>query len=133
MQVILMRKIKVLVVVSQAFTLLFCGTPAVTDASDAMELHMKSIVQLSDADCNYALNQLVKYNKSDKPDGRTSFAEKATFAYAAECQRVGLISIPMYLYPAPVDASPEVQKYCSQHARTPGEAEECLITGKVDN
>lgn len=86
---------------------------------------------LSQADCNYAMKKLEQFNAKMKPGQRTTFEEKATYAYAEACQAAGLTSIPGYLQAAP-DASPEIAKYCADNARSRGEAERCLATGSLD-
>lgn len=91
-------------------------------------------VQLTQADCNYAIEKL-KYFNADanaNPGKRKTFEEKAVYAYAEACEHAGLITIYGYLREAP-EASPEVTKFCQQNARTSGEAERCLATGKLDN
>lgn len=90
-------------------------------------------VQLTQADCNYAIKRLQDFNSSASinPDKRKSFDEKATYAYAEACQRAGLVTIYGYLKEAP-EASPEITKYCQQNAKTSGESLRCLATGKLD-
>lgn len=89
---------------------------------------------ISQADCNFAIEKLKQFNAADNanPGQRTSFEEKATYAYAEVCEGAGLVTIYGYLREAP-EASPEVTKYCSDNARSRGEAERCLATGKLDD
>lgn len=90
--------------------------------------------QLSTSDCNYAIEKLKVFNAESNahPGQRTSFEEKATYAYAEACEKAGLVTIYGYLQEAP-EASPEVTKFCQQNSRSRGEAERCLATGKLDN
>ncbi|ENR8888266.1 hypothetical protein ACFXK6_000768 [Citrobacter koseri] len=91
-------------------------------------------VQLTQADCNYAIEKLKSFNAdaNANPGKRTTFEEKATYAYAEACESAGLVTIYGYLREAP-EASPEVTKFCQQNAKTSGEAERCLATGKLDD
>ncbi|KKF38436.1 hypothetical protein [Hafnia alvei] len=90
--------------------------------------------QINQADCNYAIEKLKAFNAAGNahPGKRTSFEEKATYAYAEVCQAAGLVTIYGYLQETP-EASPEVTKFCRDNARSRGEAERCLATGKLDN
>jgi hypothetical protein len=90
--------------------------------------------QLTQADCNYAIERLKVFNADANahPGKRTSFEEKATYAYAESCENAGLVTIFGYLREAP-EASPEVTQFCQQNAKTRGEAERCLATGKLDD
>lgn len=90
-------------------------------------------VDLTQADCNHAEQELVKYNAklTANQDYHRTFADKATYAYALACQDAGLINFPMYLEQAP-EASKEVREYCIAHAKSRGETESCLATGKLD-
>ncbi|MGR3840156.1 hypothetical protein ACUZX0_01235 [Serratia marcescens] len=89
--------------------------------------------QLTQADCNYAIERLKHFNTeaNNNPGKRKTFEEKAVYAYAEACEKSNFVSIPGYLQDAP-EASPEITKYCQQNARTQGEAERCLSTGKLD-
>ncbi|RUS02761.1 hypothetical protein [Pectobacterium polaris] len=91
-------------------------------------------VQLTQADCNYAIEKLKTFNadRNAHPGKRTTFEEKATYAYAEACENNGLVTIYGYLREAP-EASPEVTKFCQNNAKSSGEAERCLATGKLDN
>ncbi|BET44281.1 hypothetical protein ACH54D_20500 [Atlantibacter hermannii] len=88
---------------------------------------------ISQADCNFAIEKLKAFNESGNkhPGQRKSFEEKATYAYAEVCEGAGLVTIYGYLREAP-EASPEVTKFCQENARSRGEAERCLATGKLD-
>jgi hypothetical protein len=90
--------------------------------------------QLTQADCNYAIERLKFFNAEGNahPGKRKTFEEKATYAYAEACENADLVFIAGYLREAP-EASPEITKYCQQNARTQGEAERCLSTGKLDD
>lgn len=91
-------------------------------------------VQLTQADCNYAMEKLKAFNADANahPGKRSTFEEKATYAYAEACENSGLITIYEYLREAP-EASPEVTQFCQQNAKTSGEAKRCLATGKLDD
>lgn len=91
-------------------------------------------VDLTPADCAHAKKALEAYNaKATKnPEYRRTFADKATYAYALVCQQAGLIEIPAYLTQAP-EASKEVREYCADNSRSRGEAERCLVSGKLDS
>lgn len=93
-----------------------------------------SSAQLSQADCNYAIEKLKSFNAdaTAQPGKRTTFEEKATYAYAEACENYGFVTISGYLREAP-EASPEITKFCQQNARSAGEAKSCLATGKLDN
>lgn len=92
------------------------------------------VVQLTPADCNYAIEKLKVFNADGNahPGKRTTFEEKATYAYAEACENSGLVTIYGYLREAP-EASPEVTKFCQNNAKSRGEAERCLATGKLDD
>ncbi len=49
-------------------------------------------VQLTPADCNYAIEKLKVFNADGNahPGKRTTFEEKATYAYAEACENSGL-------------------------------------------
>ncbi len=47
-------------------------------------------------------------------------------------RRSYLVTIYGYLREAP-EASPEVTKFCQNNAKSRGEAERCLATGKLDD
>ncbi|HHD7488928.1 hypothetical protein [Klebsiella oxytoca] len=91
-------------------------------------------VQLTQADCNYAIEKLKVFNADGNahPGKRTTFEEKATYAYAEACENSGLVTIYGYLREAP-EASPEVTKFCQDNAKSRGEAEHCLATGKLND
>lgn len=88
---------------------------------------------LTQADCNYAIERLKVFNAelNAHPEQRKTFEEKATYAYAEACQSAGLVHIYGYLEEAP-EASPEIAKFCKNNAKSRGEAERCLATGKLD-
>lgn len=88
---------------------------------------------LTQADCNFAIERLKAFNAdvSKNPGKRTTFEEKAIYAYAEACQSAGLVTIYGYLQEAP-EASPEITKFCQENARSRGEAVRCLATGKLD-
>lgn len=87
---------------------------------------------ISQADCNYAIEKLKQFNAAATahPGQRATFEQKATYAYAEVCESAGLVTIYGYLREAP-EASPEVAQYCADNARSRGEAERCLATGKL--
>ncbi len=91
-------------------------------------------VDLTPADCTHAKKAMEAYNAkvTNNPEYRRTFEDKATYAYALACQSAGLIDIPMYLTQAP-EASKEVREYCADNARSRGEAERCLVSGKLDS
>ncbi|MBZ0059491.1 MULTISPECIES: hypothetical protein [unclassified Leclercia] len=91
-------------------------------------------VDLTPADCAHAKKELEAYNAkfTKNTEYRRTFADKATYAYALACQSAGLIVIPMFLTQAP-EASKEVREYCADNARSRGETERCLVSGKLDS
>ncbi len=99
-----------------------------------LPLFQANAVQLTQADCNFAIEKLKYFNAytNTHPGEKTTFEEKATYAYAEACENAGLISIAGYLRDVP-EASPEVTKFCQQNAKTSGEAMRCLATGKLDD
>lgn len=70
-------------------------------------------VTLTQADCNFSIERLKAFNADSNahPGKRTTFEEKAVYAYAEACQRAGLVTIYGYLEEVP-EASPEITKFC---------------------
>lgn len=89
--------------------------------------------QLTQADCNYADKswQRIIADHVKHPEKMFSFAEKATYAYLEACEAAGMANIPMAYHPAP-EATPEVQKFCAENARSRGESERCMVSGQLD-